>query len=343
MAGDQVYLDLPLEGLPQTAPELSSIFGDKYLRNWASAELDTPGLQKALGRAPVVCIPDDHEFWNNYPFSQKQLPGTWNTGMRQRWADAAQALYEDYQIGGKAGARGATRINIDPLKMLFVDMRCHRDDLFQNLMTPLASNALTEWVEDLIEAKGRNQPAIGVLASGQTLFIDPPQGDWKKRNVDAEMANYAQFDFLQNAIGKLADNKIPVVYLTGDVHWGRVGRGTDLQTDTPLYEIIASPSRLIRTPFLDTAKESSNAVKGIFGKKDPWPRHADPSEVPDRFGRNRRFALNTQFKRRGDHVAIVSFNRAGNGVDMQVSYYGIHPDKSISKSETTGPFKLRVR
>ena len=75
MAGDQVYMDLPLfENLPQKEPALSQVLGDKYLRNWASDALGVPGLEPVLTRAPVVNVPDDHEFWNNFPFPQKQLP-----------------------------------------------------------------------------------------------------------------------------------------------------------------------------------------------------------------------------------------------------------------------------
>ena len=44
MAGDQVYMDLPLlEDLPGSEPELSRLLGGKYLRNWASASLRVPG------------------------------------------------------------------------------------------------------------------------------------------------------------------------------------------------------------------------------------------------------------------------------------------------------------
>jgi hypothetical protein len=157
------------------------------------------------------------------------------------------------------------------------------------------------------------------------------------------MPNYAQFDVLQATLGRLADNGIPIVYMTGDVHWGRVASGHDLQTSTSLYEVIASPSRLIRTPLLDTAKEAANSVRGIFGGGNAWPRHSDPEDVPDRFGVNHRFTLRQEFGRRGDQVAILSFTRVGSGVDMQVMYYGISSDKELSQSESTTRFELRAR
>jgi len=344
LAGDQVYLDLPLtQRVPAQNPDRARLLADKYYRNWLSGALRTPGLQSVLERAPVVCIPDDHEFWNNYPFAQKQLPDTWTDASRQLLGETARALYEDYQIGGApGGAGGAIRLDVEPLKMLFVDMRCDRDDTFKALMGPKAIAAMSAWEKDLLDAQAAGKPVVGLLASGQALLIDPPASNWRKKTFDAEMPNYAQFDILQATIGRLADSGVPVVYMTGDVHWGRVASGFDLQTRTVLYEVISSPSRLIRTPFLDTAKEAVNSIKGIFGDKGEWPRHADPDPVPDRFGINHRFALKQEYGQRGDQVAMLSFTRVGSGVDMQVTYYGITGDKELSQSTSTTRFPLRA-
>lgn len=342
LLGDQVYLDLPLlEDLPETEPELSQRLGEKYRRNWASSALGIAGLAPVLARAPVACLPDDHEFWNNYPFEQKQLPSTWRAAGRKRWADAAQALYEDYQLGGN-NLNGATRLDIEPLKLLLIDTRCRRDDQFQRLMPDATLAAVEQWAADLMAARAAQQAAIGVLVSGQALFIDAPQRESDKRTVDAELANYEQFHMLYRHIEKLADTGIPLLYITGDVHWGRVASGTDLRTQrTMLYEVICSPSRLIRVPFADAARESWAGVRGIFDKPPPWPRHGDPKDVPERFGDNRRFGLKKLFGQRGDQVAVVSFSRAGGGVDFQVSYFAIHRDKSIAKSQSTERFQLR--
>ncbi len=225
--------------------------------------------------------------------------------------------------------------------MLFVDMRCDRDNAFTNLMSQKALDALNTWVADLLAAQADGKPTVGVLASGQALFIDAPKTDWQMRTFDAEMPNYIQFGVVQEVVSKLADKGIPVVYLTGDVHWGRVACGTDQQTNSVLYEVISSPSRLIRVPFLDTAKEAANAVKGIFGASVPWPRHSDAEEPPAWFGLNRRFRIESKWPRRGDQVAIVSFTRIGSGVDMQVTYYGISQDKSIAQSDPTPRYELR--
>jgi hypothetical protein len=263
-----------------------------------------------------VCVADDHEFWNNYPFKQTQLPKTWTKDGRDQWKSAALALYEDYQLPGvKAG--GAQRIDVDPLKILVVDMRSLRDEEFKRLMLDPTMRQIRDWASDLIQAKQDGHPAFGLLSSGQALFITAPT-DSKKRSVDAEMSNYDQFAAeVMPQLERLADERIPVVYVTGDVHWGRVSQGLDLRSNRMLlYEVITSPSRLIRVPLVDTAKETLNVAKGIFGRVDPWPRHSDAGSVPDRIGTGGRFQLQCDlehgggYAQRGDQVAIMSFSRS---------------------------------
>jgi hypothetical protein len=343
LAGDQVYLDLPLfEDLPEAEDALARAVGDKYFKNWTSDTLGIPGLAPVLSRAPVVCLPDDHEFWNNFPYKQKQLPNLWRSEVKERWKRSALALYQDYQVGGKPQAvpRGAVRINVLPMRMLFVDMRCARDDQFNTLMSPDARAALMQWADDLLKAHQHGEPAVGLLSSGQALFITPPLEESKKRDVDAEMGNYREFDDVLAQIGRLTDAGIPVVYVTGDVHWSRVAKATDaISNRTLLYEVICSPSRLISTPLADTFKEFKSLVGGIFGPKDPWPRHPALDKLPDGMGPNRRYRPTQELGRRGDQVAVLSFTGGAN-VSMSVTYYAIHDDKGLAKSQTVGPYVL---
>jgi len=345
LAGDQVYLDLPLfEDLPGSEPALSNVLGDKYRRNWTSSALGIAGLEPVLTRAPALCIPDDHEFWNNYPFKQVQLPGTWTPARRAMWQAAAQALYEDYQQGGAPGsAPAAWRVDVAPLAMLVLDTRCARRDdpaAPQGLMAADAVAALAAWEADLLAARGSATPRIGLLASGQALFVErPSDGDAKLK--DAELSNYAQFDVVERTLERLADAGVPVVYATGDVHWGRVCEALHLPSGRRLlHEVICSPSRLIETPFADQKAQLANTLRGLFGRRQTWPRHAEPLTPPARFGRARRFAPTQVFGRRGDQVALLQFTRAGRGLELRVSYHAIHPDPAVARPETTGPFTL---
>lgn len=348
MLGDLIYGDLPLfEDLPDDSLGIAQKLGEKYRRNWTMAQFGAGGLGPVLTRAPVACVADDHEFWNNFPFRQTQLQNTWTLGGRKRWGDAATALHEDYELSGGAG--GTQRIDVPPLSVLVVDMRSLRDDAFDRLMSDETLQAIRDWVSELVRAKRNGDPKYGVLVSGQALFVEAAP-DAKRETVDAEMANYGQFtrDILDQ-IDLLAEEGIPLVYITGDVHWGRVSRGRDVKSNRVLlHEIIVSPARLIRVPFVDTAKEAGSMIRGIFGKPEPWPRHAVPSTVPTQFGKNGRFRLECDpadgsgMTQRGDQVAIVSFSKSGQGLDFTVSYYAITQDKALAKSRTTRPFQLRI-
>jgi hypothetical protein len=348
MMGDQVYGDLPLLasfGADSAARELSQ----KYRRNWASERLGPGGLGKVLAAAPAICVADDHEFWNNFPFSQSQLPPTWTEAGRNAWKRAATELYEDFQLGD-AKAGDAQRVDVEPLKLLCLDTRSCRDDAFDALLPPAAVEALERWADDLVADKHAERgPWFGMLVSGQALFA-LPETESRKRKVDAEMSNYAQFArAILPQLTRLADESIPVLYVTGDVHWGRVAEAVDaLRGRTLLYEVIASPSRLIRVPLVDKGKELGNTVRGIFGKPDPWPRHSDPADVPDWLSGGRRFSLQCDpsrgigMRQRGDQVAILSLCRAGRGVNFNVTYYGITQDRTAGRSVTTPTYELRV-
>lgn len=346
LAGDQVYVDLPLfEDLPEGEPALSRFIGEKYRRNWLSEQLGTAGLEAVLAKAPALCIPDDHEFWNNFPFRQAQLPGTWTSERRQRWTAAAQVLYEDYQQGGAPGSAPAFhRIDVDPLALLLLDTRCRRTEELDSpggLMAPEAEAAVQAWTEDLLAAGGSASPRIGALAGGQALFVDKP-GAAAAKMQDAEYGNYRQFaDVVEAALGRLAEGGVPVVYLTGDVHWGRVAEAVHRPSGRPLlYEVICSPSRLIQTPGADQKALLADRLRGVFGTRQTWPRHGSAPEPPAFFGRNREFAPAKRFALRGDQVALVQFSRAGRGLEMTVSYHPIHADPDVGRPVTAGPYSL---
>ena len=348
MMGDQVYGDLPLLssfGADGAARELAQ----KYRRNWMSEQLGSGGLGKVLTAAPVICVADDHEFWNNFPFAQSQLPPTWTDDGRKAWKRAAAALYEDFQLGD-AKAGDAQRLDIEPVKLLCLDTRSYRDDAFADLLPPAAVGALEQWADDLVaDKRAERGPWFGMLVSGQALFA-LPETESRKRKVDAEMSNYTQFArAILPQLTRLADESIPVLYVTGDVHWGRVAEAVDvLSGRTLIYEVIASPSRLIRVPLVDKGKELGAAVKGLFGKPDPWPRHSAPADVPDWLSGGRRFNLQCDpahgigLQQRGDQVAILSLCRAGRGVNFNVSYFGITQDRTVGRSVTTPTYELRV-
>ena len=343
LAGDQVYLDLPLfEDLPEDAEGLAQAFGTKYERNWISDELNIPGLQKVLKMAPTVCIPDDHELFNNAPVGQAQLPGTHLPAARARWIKAATGLYEDYQQGGPPGSAGTSyRVDIEPMYMLFLDTRMARSSDFDSptgLMSASTVKQLEEWEQALTSAKANHQSCVGVLSGGQALFVDTPNA-LDERVADAEYSNFKQFRIIQDTLNRLATLRIPVVYLTGDVHWSRVAQATHRASGLKLLtEVICSPSCLMRTPWVDRSKELINSVKNWLGPDDAWPRHSPPEPAHGWFGANSEFSpvpgppLN-----KGDYVAMLQFCTTGQVVEMTITFFSINAQRRATQ---VGPFAL---
>lgn len=345
MSGDQVYCDLPtFENLPNSEPDFSQALANKYFQNWVPVNgMDSVGLQRVLDRAPSIFVPDDHEYWNNYPFAQGQIPTTITPSGRNMWTKAARDLYHDYQVGGDPNqANGWSRVDIGPLKILAVDMRSDRDDNFQNLMSPIGMQAITQWAADLKAAQSNKEMVVGVLTSGQALFVD--KEPWISRYMqDAEMPNYQQFSSVASLLCNLVDEGIPLVYLTGDVHWSRVSQAYDGLNAADFYEVIASPSRLCAIVGRDTARQVKNGALRLIGRDDPWPRHDAPKPPPGTFGPGRRFQPVQCRGWTGDRVAMIMFSRKGNGVAMTVRSFAISENPAVSKSEDAGPYNLRKR
>ncbi|MFJ2683503.1 hypothetical protein ACIOYV_07155 [Pseudomonas sp. NPDC087342] len=346
MVGDQVYLDVPV--IPSWRFSLEGVqklIGQKYYKNWCSDTLGTGGLQSVLRTAPTACIPDDHEFWNNYPLDQFQLPPLAFVD-KQDWSDTAMDLYAGFQLGGPAKTPqeipGFQRIEVDPLIILLLDTRTRRDDTFNRLMPDDAAMALQKWADDLILAKQNNAPKVGVLSAGQPLFTKPP-GDFSKKYVDADLANYQQFELIEVQLERLASQGIPVAFLTGDVHWSRVCAARHGSQPTPmLYEVICSPSTMI--PRGSLSKITLDTLRG----KD-WPGYPEAPEEKDltnKFGSRNSFVVSrtTQdnyFQCNGNQIAVLQFTRSGFGLDMKVTFFGVSNDSRLKQPKSTANYLLR--
>ena len=340
LAGDQVYLDLPsLQNLPREKRSLARALGKKYQFNWFSESMGQPGLAGLLRQGPVLCIPDDHEFWNNYPLFQVQLDNTHRKEDRANWGALATQLFVRYQMS-PAQRNGFFRRDITPLNMLFLDSRTRRDRRGKHMFNAATQAAITRWKQDLLKRKRHNQPAIGLLSSGQALVIEKP-GVWERHLADMEMVNYEDFAVIKDALDELFIAEIPVIYLTGDVHWGRILEGKNQRGKILFYEIISSPSRLIDTVISDQKKEIQNKIRNFFGAPEPFPRHPEaPGVAPDiKFAT---IKLETLHRQQGDHVALLRFHAIPGGLEFHIDYVCTDPNekKRRAYSSSHGPFKL---
>lgn len=335
-AGDQVYLDLPsLESLPADMIGLTQILEEKYSRNWFTLP-NQSGLAEILSLAPVLCIPDDHEYWNNFPYFQAQLNNTWSADGRDNWKAVAQDLYRLYQMN-KEQEDGYFRMDIEPLRMLFLDGRSERDDNGNQMFTSKSQQAILKWTDDLLKAE---KPAVGLLSTGQVLLIE--KQDQFNRNVfDAEMPNYKDYAILQQSLTKLIEAGIPVIYLTGDVHWGRIIEGTK-DNQILLYEIVSSPSRLQDFIVKDQKNAIMDRIKGLWGQSKPFPRHDDPPEKAPSI-KLANLIFKVEWKQSGDHVAMLKFNRIPGGIALAVDYICTDEDaeKRNSFNRSNGWVKIR--
>ncbi|MGV8838149.1 alkaline phosphatase D family protein [Cellvibrio sp.] len=337
LAGDQVYLDLPSQqNLPENKKHLARVLGKKYQANWFSRDLKQPGLANVLSHGPVLCVPDDHEFWNNFPYFQAQLNNTHSEKDRSTWRELATRLYERYQMS-PAQKAGFFRKDIAPLSMLFLDGRTWRDK--DNMFNSATHAAIEQWKLDLLARKKKNLPAVGLLSSGQALAIEKP-GFLGRNLADMEMPNYDDFLVLTKALEKLFAAEIPVLYITGDVHWGRIVEGVNQRGKTLFYEVIASPSRLIDTIGSDQKNELKDKIRDIFGDSKPFPLHPDAKDVAGIKLANLR--LNVKHQQQGDHVALLRFQAVSGGVEFSVDYVCTDPDEKKRRkySLSKGPYKL---
>ena len=340
LAGDQVYLDLPSQqNLPGDKKRLAQTLGKKYQLNWFSALLQQPGLADVLSHGPVLCVPDDHEFWNNYPLFQVQLNNTHRAEGRANWRELALRLYERYQKS-PAQSAGFFRQDIAPLSMLFLDGRSQRDADGKNMFSVATCAAITEWKKDLLARKKNQQAAVGLLSSGQALLIEKP-GIWDRHVADMEMVNYQDFSLLNDSLAELFAAEIPVLYITGDVHWGRIVEGANQRGNILFYEVIASPSRLLHTMGSDQMNSAKNKIRTLFGASKPFPMHPSaPGDLTEIKLAN--LNLHTKHTQHGDQVALLRFHAIPGGLEFSVDYVctDTNEKKRREYSSTHGPYKL---
>ncbi|HRB97129.1 MAG TPA: hypothetical protein PKY67_05385 [Nitrosomonas sp.] len=341
LAGDQVYLDLPShQNLPTDRDQLAQTLEAKYLANWFSDQPDQseqPNLSYLLKCGPVLCIPDDHEYWNNFPYRQTQLNNTHSKNDRKNWKDLADLLYQRYQMT-PGQQDGFFRMDIEPLYMLFIDGRRFRDE-GKEMFNAASWSAIEQWTQDLLQLKKSSKsPVVGLLSSGQALLMEK-SNSLSSHVLDAEMPNFPDHEKLISKISQLINAGIPIIYITGDVHWGRIVEGKDSANNTMFYEIIASPSRLQDFIFKDQFNWLKNKLIGSKESKD-FPEHPPPEKIPDIKLAN--LDLSVKHKQLGDHVAMLNFNTIPGGISLTVDYICTDKDRNKRRiySETINLEKI---
>jgi hypothetical protein len=335
-AGDQVYLDLPtLQNFQKSQAWLFDKFQDDYLTNWFGdrqprpADQVPPGYPQVLALAPAAFMPDDHEYWNNYPFGAVVVENTWDSAGRSNWKQAAEDAYRGFQVG-TVPFGVVNRIDVPPLSILMLDTRSQRPSLSRDRDGDLLGNAgraaLKNWVDDVIARRPRWFP---MLVTGQSFFRSAA-GTVMGKIEDFELPDYeGDYEFMVRQLEHLSDAGVPVLLATGDVHWGRLLQATDRAgKSASVYEVISSPTSLVTSVVVDQAKEVWGFIKGLVGADNEWPRHSEPANPPPTFGSNGHFNVqvcetksHTSASMRGNQAWMLGFARAGAGLDVDVTCY----------------------
>ena len=335
LAGNQVYLDLPtLKDFPDDVAWLAEKFEKDYTLNWRGPR----GYTEVLAAAPSLSIPDDHEYWNNFPHPSPFIGNSLTPAGRDRWRQVAQAMYAGFQLPYPAQLGEPVRFEIAPLSFFVADTRSNKDPDRRFTMSEAAHQQMEQWVSDTIAQK-----QFGVFVSGQSLFM-PATGKIAGAVGDYELPNYDDYGRILLRLQQLADAGRPALCLTGDVHWGRVVTATDIRTGrTSFAEIISSPVSLVTTIGQDQVREVGAFLGDLFGPRNPWPRHSDPEEPPAFLASEPlqgRFPCATQHRQKGNHVALLSFRQHGSGIEVRITYWPITRDATVAKPSVIGPITL---
>jgi hypothetical protein len=330
--GDQVYLALPtIQDFRDDPAWLADKFEQDYVRNWFSG-----AFTEGLGLAPMAFVPDDHEYWNNFPHVSPFIQNSWSTSGEDNWRRAARACYEGFQLGFSGALGEALSFDVEPLSFLLLDSRSERDTDLKRFLSPAAEAQLNAWAAYVA---GNGKLVGGVMVSGQSLLEDPVGG------VKGGIADYALADYegpyaaLLKTLATITDSGKQVLLLTGDVHWGRVTSVRDRRRDvTVMHEVITSPASLVATVGSDQVADVIGTVKTWFGAGDPWPRHGDGKKPPSHLPHSsQRFRTEAWRAHRGNQCAVLRLVRRGTGVSVE---YTFHPLAGAGLPAMTGRFEL---
>ncbi|MBE2247945.1 MAG: hypothetical protein IAE78_00260 [Myxococcus sp.] len=335
LMGDQVYLDIPtLQNFPEKNPELLDLLEANYTKNWLPDGRREFSFADLLQVAPTLCVPDDHEYWNNAPHPSPFIQNSWTNAGRLLWRRNAEALFEGFQnVSATAGLPHAT-VDVGPLSLFAANGRTFRQEDRSRSFLPATLTALAAWT-NAVKAQGR----LPAFLTGQSM-LDLPSSKLSGAAADYMQSNYGDYPAVMGQLDALAKAAADVLLLTGDVHWGRVAELTptgSLGSLTRLFEVITSPATLVTTVGADSWARTKN---WLAGNKDPWPRHSETPEVPSLLRLpGGSYAARTLFPHKGDQLCVLRFTRAPNGLDVTAHYVDV-ASRRVAQAPT---FRMRRR
>ncbi len=294
LTGDQVYLDIGMGWYPLNSVDAQDRVADDYAESWDL-------MRSLLRRGGTWMLPDDHEYWNNYPylrgFNPYLITLDKNKSFRKRWEHAANQGVFNVQL-----VKPIRIFDIGKdLSFCVADLRTQRGD--NGFIQESHFKQLSDW------AKNLKMP--GVLVIPQPLIAKAGDKNdyslpyWKK-----------QYDTL---IQDLASCNHDIVVLTGDVHYGRVAEVKLGDSKGRLIEVITSPmSNLSELNGIAAAKPEKN-----IKKFPPKPIEGIPKR-PIKYLRtatteSRWWDLRYPVRRTTEHFMTLEFHKTDGNLQMKVN------------------------
>ncbi len=237
LVGDQVYGDWP--NAWDLGDDAIELYGARYRQYWGDES-----YRQALQTCPNFFTCDDHEFWNDYPEKQIQLPQTWDKRNRKKYGRGAQELYYQFQRCLNPQEARWYQFDINPVSFFVTDTRSQRevyeDDGSSHFLPTEQWDALEDWQEHLT--------GPGILVLGQPLF--QKDGDFRDHSLSNFTEDYARLWRVieRSLVGQNAHRRPhDILVLSGDIHTGRYAEAHGPFPDAPfgVPEFIASPACMI--------------------------------------------------------------------------------------------------
>ncbi len=236
LIGDQVYLDWPTDWAMDDPIEL---FGKRYRQYWGDAF-----YREALQTCPNFVMCDDHEFWNDFPEFQIQIPQTWDPENRIKYGHGAEELYSQFQRCLNPDQARWYTFAIDPVSFFVTDTRSEREQCNEEGASHFMSE--DQWVA--LETWQASLQGPGVLVLGQPLFQE--DGNYKDHSLSNFENDYDRlWRIIERSLGgeNLQHQPHDILILSGDIHTGRYAEAHGPFPDAPygVPEFIASPAAMI--------------------------------------------------------------------------------------------------
>lgn len=323
MVGDQVYLDIGLDSLSPLTNEVRQRVAQDYAKHWQA-------LGSMLARGGAWMLPDDHEYWNDYPFYDSLLPTLFMlkiAKIRNAWRGAS--------LDGVLNVQQSSKIDTfdigNDLSFCVADLRSYRSK------TQFIDNAgfkqLIKW------AKGLTKP--GVLVIPQVLLAEKNK---LERNLLSFKKQYAAL------ITAMASSGHDIVVMSGDVHFGRIAQVKMGENGGRLIEVVSSPMSNL-TGLNSLASDKAKTTPKHF----PDPSAIDiPDFEPQPVEYNKDFNVHTKKgfpfsaywkERTREHFMTVSFHQNTAGVGMSVQAWRIRQQDSdrLPTKDFNQPFTVDLQ